>query len=131
MKKKLGKKQADMNKDLLNILANSNKDIDNQQLMDYLSGELSGETLHNVERSMADSDFLNDAVEGLQQMGAKRDLQAYVDELNASLHRNMAKKKQRRLKRRLKGAPWTWLVILLVLALCLIAWLMIEKVLPT
>ena len=49
------KKQTDMNKDLLNILANSNKDIDNQQLMDYLSGNLSGEPLHDVERTMADN----------------------------------------------------------------------------
>ena len=30
-----------MNDDLLNILSNSNKDIDNQKLMDYLSGKLS------------------------------------------------------------------------------------------
>ena len=71
-----------MNKDLLNILANSNKDIDNQQLMDYLSGNLSGEPLHDVERSMADNAFLNDAVEGLQQMRDRKGLQAYVDELN-------------------------------------------------
>ena len=32
-----------MNKDLLNILSNSNKDIDNQQLMDYLNGKLRSE----------------------------------------------------------------------------------------
>ena len=57
-----------MNKDLLNILANSNKDIDNQQLMDYLSGKLSGEDLHELERSMAGDEFLNDAVEGLQKV---------------------------------------------------------------
>ena len=44
-----------MNKDLLNILSNSNKDIDNQQLMDYLSGKLSDEQMHEIERSMADS----------------------------------------------------------------------------
>jgi hypothetical protein len=119
-----------MNKDLLNILANSNKDIDNQQLMDYLSGNLSGEPLHDVERSMADNAFLNDAVEGLQQLGNRKNLQVYVDELNANLQKSMAKKKQRRLKRRLKEAPWAWLVLLLVLAVCLIAWLMIEKVLP-
>jgi len=119
-----------MNKDLLNILSHSNKDIDNQQLMDYLSGNLAGEPLHELEKSMADNAFLNDAVEGLQQLRGKKDLQAYVDELNAGLHRSMAQKKNRRLKRRLKGAPWTWLVFVLVFALCLIAWLMIEKLLP-
>jgi phage terminase small subunit len=111
-----------MNKDLLNILANSNKDIDNQQLMDYLSGNLSGEPLHDVERTMADNAFLNDAVEGLQQMGNRKKLQAYVDDLNTALQKSMAKKKQRRLKRQLKDNPWTFLAIGLVIALCIMAY---------
>ena len=119
-----------MNKDLFDILANSNKDIDNQQLMDYLSGNLSGEPLHDLERSMADSAFLNDAVEGLQKMRSQKDLQVYVEELNAALQRSVAKKKERRMKRRLKENPWSYLVILLILALCIIAWMMIKKVLP-
>jgi len=104
-----------MNKDLLNILSNSNKDIDNQQLMDYLSGNLSGEPLHDVERSMADNAFLNDAVEGLQRMDNKKDVQTYVDELNAALQKSVVKKKQRRLKRQMKETPWSYLVIRKVL----------------
>jgi anti-sigma factor RsiW len=115
-----------MNKDLLNILANSNKDIDNQQLMDYLSGNLSGEPLHDVERTMADNAFLNDAVEGLQQMDDRKNLQAYVDELNASLHKNMTKKKERRLRRRLKDDPWTYLAIGIVILFCLLAYWIIR-----
>ncbi|HTR28519.1 MAG TPA: hypothetical protein VMH27_04575 [Puia sp.] len=111
-----------MNKDLLNILANSNKDIDNQQLMDYLSGNLSGEELHDVERSMADNEFLNDAVEGLQQLSNRKNLQTYLDELNSGLQKSMAKKKQRRLKRRLKEDPWTYLTLGLVIFLCLVAY---------
>jgi hypothetical protein len=124
------KKQVEMNKELLNILANSNKDIDNQQLMDYLSGNLSGEPLHDLERSMADNAFLNDAVEGLQQVRSQKDLQVYVEQLNAALQRSVAKKKERRMKRRLKENPWTYLVILLILALCIVAWMMIKKLLP-
>lgn len=123
------KKQADMNKDLLNILSNSNKDIDNQQLMDYLSGNLSGEPLHEVERSMAENAFLNDAVEGLQRMDNKKDVQAYVDELNATLHKSVAKKKLRRQKRQLKETPWSYLAILLVILLCVIAYVIIRKIL--
>ena len=111
-----------MNKDLLNILSNSNKDIDNQELMDYLSGNLSGEQLHEVERSMADNAFLNDAVEGLQQLDNRKELLRYVDELNAALHKSMAKKKERRLKRRLKDNPWTYLTIGLIIFLCMVAW---------
>ncbi|HEY4337205.1 MAG TPA: hypothetical protein VGM89_14945 [Puia sp.] len=116
-----------MNKDWLNILANSNKDIDNQQLMDYLSGKLSGEALHELERSMADSEFLNDAVEGLQQMSNKKDMQAYVDQLNASMQKTLEKKKQRRLKRRLREDPWSLLAVILVITLCILGYVVIRK----
>ena len=42
-----------MSSDLLNILSNSNKDIDNQKLMDYISGKLSGKEKHEVEQWMS------------------------------------------------------------------------------
>ena len=116
-----------MNKDLLNILANSNKDIDNQQLMDYLSGKLSGEERHELERSMADNEFLNDAVEGLQQMSNKKDMQAYVDQLNAAMHKTLEKKKKRRLKRRLREDPWGLLAVVLIIALCIIGYFVIRR----
>ena len=118
-----------MNKDLLNILSNSNKDIDNQQLMDYLSGKLSGEALHEVERSMAENEFLNDAVEGLQQIGEKKDIQGTVDELNAAMRKSLAKKKQRRLKRRLKDDPWAYLAVILVLVFCILGYFIIHRLL--
>ncbi|HEY4108270.1 hypothetical protein [Puia sp.] len=116
-----------MNKDLLNILANSNKDIDNQQLMDYLSGKLTGEELHEVERALAESEFLDDAVEGLQQIGNKKNMQAYVDELNAAMQKTLEKKKQRRLKRRLKEDPWGLLAVILVIALCILGYIVVRK----
>lgn len=118
-----------MNKDLLNILANSNKDIDNQQLMDYLSGKLSGEALHELEKSMAGDDFLNDAVEGLQQMKNSKDMQSYVDQLNGAMQKNLQKKKQRRLRRRLKEEPWTYLAIILVIVLCVLGYIVIRQIL--
>lgn len=118
-----------MNNDLLNILSNSNKDIDNQQLMDYLSGKLSAEEKHAVEKGMVDSDFMNDAVEGLENIENKKDIQVYVDELNASLQKSLQKKKQRRLKRRLREGPWGYVAILLIILLCIAAYLIVRKVL--
>ena len=41
-----------MNNDLKDILSNSNKDIDNQQLMDYLSNQLSKADSHEIEKNM-------------------------------------------------------------------------------
>ena len=117
-----------MNNDLLNILSNSNKDIDNQQLMDYLSGKLSDEEKHAVEKGMADSAFMNDAVEGLATIGNKKDIQAYVEELNAGLQKSLSRKKQRRLKRRLREGPWGYVAILLIILLCIAAYLIVRKV---
>ena len=118
-----------MNKDLLNILSNSNKDIDNQQLMDYLNGQLSGDALHEVEKSMADNEFLNDAVEGLQGLEGKTNMQSYVDELNAAMQKSLTKKKARRLRRRLKDQNWTLLAIILVIVLCVLGYLVIKLLL--
>jgi hypothetical protein len=116
-----------MNKDLLNILSNSNKDIDNQQLMDYLNGKLSGDALHEVEKSMADNAFLSDAVEGLQRLEGKKNMQAYVDELNASMQKSLAKKKARRLRRHLRDQNWTYLAIILIIVLCVLAYIVFRK----
>ena len=118
-----------MSNDLLNILSNSNKDIDNQQLMDYLSGKLSGEEKFAVEKMMADNDFMNDAVEGLEAIGDKKDIQVYVDQLNASLQKSLSKKKKRRMKRKLREGPWGYFAILLILLLCIAGYLIVRKVL--
>jgi len=117
-----------MNNDLLNILSNSNKDIDNQQLMDYLSGKLSAEEKFAVEKEMADSAFVNDAVEGLEHIGSGKDIQSYVDELNTSLQKSLQKKKQRRLKRKLREGPWGYVAILLIILLCIAGFLIVRKV---
>lgn len=118
-----------MNNDLLNILSNSNKDIDNQQLMDYLSGKLSGEEKHAVEKGMMDNEFMNDAVEGLENIRNKKDIQVYVDELNAGLQKSLIKKKKRRQKRQLREGPWGYVAVLLIILLCIAAYFVVRKML--
>lgn len=118
-----------MNKDLLNILSNSNKEIDNQQLMDYLSGKLSGPEKHEVEKVMADNDFMNDAVEGLQAVDHQQDIQSYVEQLNKDLHKKLQKKKGRREKRRLKENPWGYVAVLVIILLCIAGFFLVRKAL--
>jgi len=91
-----------MNDDLKDILANSNKDIDNQQLMNYLTNELSKADTHDLEKEMVEDDFLNDAVEGLQKIESKKNMEAYVEQLNTSLQKQTEKNKKRKEKRRLR-----------------------------
>jgi len=115
-----------MNKDLLNILLNSNKDIDNQQLMDYLAGKLSEEEKHAVEIQLAENDFMSDAVEGLEIVKNKRDINVFVDQLNRDLHKKLFRKSKRQ-RRKAIQQRWTFAAIILILALLLAAWLMIVK----
>lgn len=116
-----------MNNDLLNILSNSNKDIDNQKLMDYLSGKLSEQDKHEVERWMVDNDFENEAMEGLQGIAAKKNLEGYVDQLNKDLNQYLQSKKKRREKRTIKDAPWMYVSIVLILVLVVIGYIIIRK----
>ena len=91
-----------MSDELLNILSNSNKDIDNQKLMDYLSDKLSADEKHDFEKTLIDSEMMNDAVEGLEKFKNKKDVSAFVEQLNTNLKKQLEKKKSKKEKRRLK-----------------------------
>jgi hypothetical protein len=116
-----------MSSELLNILSNSNKDIDNQKLMDYISGKLSGSDKHEVEQWMIDNNFESEALEGLQTLSDKKDLQQYVDQLNKELNKYLQQKKQRRDRRKIKEIPWAYLAIILVLMLIIIAYFVLQR----
>jgi anti-sigma factor RsiW len=116
-----------MNKDLFNILSNSNKDIDNQKLMDYLSGRLTDEEKHEVEIWMNENEFANEAVEGLQQFTEKKDLQKYVDQLNKELNQYIEKKKNRRERKKVKENPWMYVTVFLILVFVVIGYFIIHR----
>ncbi len=116
-----------MNNDLKDILSNSNKDIDNQQLMDYLSNQLSKADSHAIEKGMAEDEFMNDAVEGLQKMEHPKDMQAYVEQLNNELHKQIAKDKNRKEKRTLREQPHTYITIIIILILVVISFIVLKK----
>lgn len=120
-----------MDDKLFNILANSNKDIDNNKLMEYLSGKLSAEEKHELEKQMADSEFVNDAVEGLEEVEHKKELNIVVDQLNTDLQKHLNKRKRRKEKRALKDQPWVYLAIVLLLALFVISFIVIKKYLDS
>lgn len=116
-----------MSDELKNILNNSNKDIDNQKLMDYLSKKLSAQESHDLEKMMAEDDFMNDAVEGLEQMNNPKKVGISVDELNKELQKQIAKKKNRREKRKLKEQPWAYVAIILLLILAIVSYIVVKK----
>ena len=67
-----------MSENWLDILS-KNSNIDQQKLLDYLEGKLSEEERHEVEKLMADSDFINDAVEGLENMKDKQKIETKIE----------------------------------------------------
>ena len=116
-----------MDEDLLNILSNSNKDIDNQKLMDYLSDKLSAAEKHEFEKSILDSDLESDAVEGLSQFKNKKDPVAFAEELNLKLKTQLQKKKSSKSKRGIKELRWLYVAITLIIIFILIAFFIISK----
>lgn len=116
-----------MNNDLLNILSASNKDINNQLIMNYLSDQLSAEEKHEFEKSLTDSELLSDAVEGLKEFKNKKDPVALSEELNKQLKIQLEKKKSVKQKRQIREMPWIYLFIIILLAVLVIAFLVISK----
>ncbi|MEO6893710.1 MAG: hypothetical protein ABI136_01680 [Ginsengibacter sp.] len=116
-----------MDDDLLNILSNSNKDIDNQKLMDYLSDKLSVAEKHEFEKSLLDSEMESDAIEGLSQFKNKKDPVAFAEELNLKLKLQLEKKKSSKNKRAIKELRWLYVAITLIIIFILIAFVMVSK----
>lgn len=119
-----------MHKDLLNILSNSNKDINDQKLMDYVSGKLNESERHEVERWMAEHAFEEEAVEGLQEMGDSVKIEMEVGRLNKELKVMLNKKKQRKGRRKLFDNKWALVTLVVLLALITLGWWIIYHLLP-
>jgi hypothetical protein len=116
-----------MSDDLKDILSNLNKDIEQEKLLDYLNKKLSAADAHEVEKQMADDEFMNDAVEGLENFKNKQDLTLLVDQLNRDLKRQTAKKKLKKEKRKLREQPWLYLTIVILLILIVISYVLVKK----
>lgn len=110
-------------------MSNFNETYQNndEQMIKYLEGKLSGEELYEFEKQMANSSLLNDAVEGLDSIKNKHKIDNYVNDLNKQLQHFTSSKKKRRLKNRLQLNDWTLLSILLIITLCVVAFIVIKK----
>lgn len=96
-----------------NILPNDD------ELMKYVQGKSLPEDARHIEEEMLSSPFVNDAVEGLQNFGNKKNINDVVDKLNNQLHKQIQKPKSRRDKRKLKGIEWVITAAIVILALCI------------
>lgn len=92
--------------------------IDPQKLMDYLEGKLSDKDKHEVESLLADSAFMDDAMDGLGQMKDKQKIASILFELNSQLHKKTKERRKLQFSNRLPFPGWliftTVMVILLI-----------------
>jgi hypothetical protein len=111
--------------DLTNILQDDDE-LNEEQLKKYLSGNISDEERQEVEKKMADSPFMNDALEGLQKFSSDKKLDDYVDHLNKDLHQYLEGKKEIKEKRKIKELSWIIIAVVIILLLCLLGYIVIR-----
>jgi hypothetical protein len=116
-----------MQDNLKDILSHLTTDIDQETLLLYLQDKLPAEKKHAVEKTLAENEFTNDAVEGLQQVKDKKQIAFMVDMLNRDLKKKVEKKKQRREKMKLKDQPWLYMVIFIFIILIVLCYMIIQR----
>jgi ABC-type Na+ efflux pump permease subunit len=111
--------------DLKDIL-NHDDELSSEEMIRYLQGEATEEERFAVEKQMAGSSFVDEAMEGLQDFKDPAQVKEYVDQLNRQLHKHTARKVSRKKKRRLKDENWLFMAILAILLLCVFGYLVIH-----
>ena len=111
------------------ILSNLSTDVDQETLLLYLQGKLSEEKKHEIEKKLIQNEFDDDALEGLQEIKDKQQIQYMVEMLNRDLKKKTAKKKQRRDKMKIKDQPWLYISILILILLIALSYIVIHRML--
>lgn len=111
---------------LKDILSNLNPEVDQATLLLYLQGKLSDEKQHELEKQLMESDFEQEAMEGLLEIKDKQKINYIVEQLNRDLKTRTKKRRLRRQKMELKQEPWLWITIFIMLALIVISYMIIR-----
>ena len=104
-----------------------NTEFSEVELMQYLNNNLSNEEQHAIEMQMAESAFLADAVEGLQEFDNKKNISNYTEELNKQLLKHTTRKKVRKSKRKFKQQDWIIMAVVIIMMLCLLGYFVINE----
>ena len=110
--------------ELLNIW-NADDELNEDELMNYVKGKSSEGEKHAVEKQMASSSLVNDAVEGLQNFSSSEKINAYVQQANQQLHQYLHQKKSAR-KKTVTNLSWQIIAVITVIVLCILGYVIIE-----
>ena len=114
---------------LKDILSHLTTEIDQETLLLYLQDKLPAEKKHEVEKSLSENEFANDAMEGLQQFGDKKQVAYMVEMLNRDLKKKVEKKLERREKLKLKDQSWIYIIIFIFILLIVLSYMIIQRML--
>src|SRR5689334_9663086 len=116
-----------MSENFKDILSHLSTEVDQETLLLYLQGKLSEEKKHEVEKKLMENEFASDAMEGLQEMRDKQQINYMVEMLNRDLKKKLEKKKQRKERMKIKDQPWLYISILILILLIVISYIVIHK----
>jgi hypothetical protein len=109
----------------LNNIWNADDELNDDQLLNYIKGNSTGEDAHDLERKMANSSLVNDGVEGLQQFSSTEKINAYVLDINEDLRHKLAGKKTKK-KKVIANLSWQVIALIIVILLCILGYVVIE-----
>ena len=115
-----------MHNDLLDILSRKTMPITNEQLINYLKGDLTDEERHDIEKTILNSGIDNEVLEGLQLVANKGKISQYQHDINKGLREKLQQKTPKR--KRNKQPQLSWLVWMTggILALIILLWLIMH-----
>lgn len=109
------------------ILSHLSTEIDQETLLLYLQGKLADDKKHEVEKILLQNEFDDEALEGLQEINDKEQINYMVEMLNRDLKKKTEKKKKQREKMQLKDQPWLYISILILLLLIVFSYIVIHR----
>lgn len=116
-----------MNKNLNDILATSSTPLDPDKLIAYLNKELSPQEAQAIEEKLAADEFTQTALEGLETVANKKQLNTLRTQLNRELKKKIEKRNRSRKKIKLNQPPIVLSAILLLLLLIVLIFLVIAR----
>lgn len=111
--------------DELNNIWNTDDELNEEQLLNYIRNTTTPDAAHKVEEKMAASSLVNDGVEGLQQFSSTEKINAYVQQINNDLHQHLSVKKTKKHKG-IQHLSWEIIALIVIIILCLIGFAIIR-----
>lgn len=112
--------------ELNDILNNGKGKLTEEKLNAYFEGRLSSQEQHEVEQWLADEGLEADAIEGLKNIPAI-ETAAITRSINHHLQQELHKKSRRRTKI-IKDNNWSWIAVIIILLICIVAYVLIHLI---